>query len=210
MNLKQKTRNVYRMLVQKYGSEGAKRHLWNDEFTAGRWNCLDSTGEESIRDFVEKYANGGGILDLGCGSGTTGIELDPASYSFYAGVDISDVAIEKARTRALRAGGADRRKYFTADILTYVPDRQFDVILFGDSIYYIPLRRIVPMLSRYADYLTPTGVFAVRVFDVSGKRQILDAIENNFVLVEKNLNEKTHVCNIVFRSEERVRDGAHA
>ena len=206
MNLKLKAKNVFRMLVQKYGSEHAKQRLWNDEFVAGRWKCLDSTGEESIRFYVEKYANQGAILDLGCGSGTTGIELNPASYSFYTGVDISDVALIKAKARALEVGVADRREYCDADILTYVPERQYSVILFGDSIYYIPSGRIVSVLSRYAKYLSANGVFAVRLFDVSGKLlQILQLIESHFLVMDKQLNDQTHVCNIVFCPDDAAR-----
>jgi SAM-dependent methyltransferase len=200
MNLKRKAQNVLRMLVQRYGSERAKRNLWNEEFSAGKWNFLDATGEESVRSYVEKYAEHGAILDLGCGSGTTGIELDPASYTYYTGVDISDVAIEKAKTRAREAGVADRREHRSSDILTYVPERKYNVILFGDSIYYIPFARIASMLSRYAAYLTDNGVFVVRLFDVSGKRrQIVDIIESHSSVVERHQNEQTQVCNIVFR-----------
>jgi len=204
MNLKSKAKNVYRMLVQKYGSEHAKRHLWNDEFAAGKWNCLDASGGESIRYFVEKYANQGAILDLGCGSGTTGIELNPATYSFYTGVDISDEAINKAKIRAFEVNAAGRREYCVADILSYTPGSNCSVIFFGDSIYYVPFRRILPMLSRYAKHLSPDGVFAVRLFDVSGKRRrFLRLIEDNFLVIEKQLNETTHVCNIVFRPNGR-------
>jgi SAM-dependent methyltransferase len=200
MHLAQKARNVLRGLVQRYGPEKAKRQLWNGEFSTGRWNCLDQSGDESVHLQMEKYANGGGVLDLGCGPGTTSLELNPAAYSFYTGVDISDVAVQKARARAQELGRADRHEYCQSDILTYVPTRQYDVILYGDSIYYVPPRRIASMLARYSTYLTKDGVFIARMFDVSGKRQhILDTIESHFDVVEKHLHEQTQVCVIVFR-----------
>lgn len=200
MHLAQKARNVLRGLVQRYGPENAKRHLWNGEFSTGRWSCLDQTGDESVHLQIEKYANNGGVLDLGCGPGTTSLELNPAAYSFYTGVDISDVAVQKATARAQELGRADRNEYCQSDILTYVPTRQYDVILYGDSIYYVPPRKIAAMLKRYSTYLTKGGVFIARMFDVSGKRQhILDTIESHFDVVEKHLHEQTRVCIIVFR-----------
>lgn len=206
MRLAQKAQNVLRGLAQRYGPKSIKRYLWNGEFFTGRWNCLDQTGDDSVHLQVEKYANHGGILDLGCGPGTTSIELNLAAYSFYTGVDISDVAIQKARTRALEAGRADRNEYCQSDIFTYEPARQYDVILYGDSIYYIPPRRIAPMLSRYSTYLTKGGVFIARMFDVSGKRRrILDTIESHCDVVEKHLHEQTQVCIIVFRPVPEVR-----
>jgi SAM-dependent methyltransferase len=126
--------------------------------------------------------------------------LNLAAYSFYTGVDISDVAVQKAQRRAHEAGRGDRNEYCQADILTYEPARQYDVILYGESIYYVPSGRIAAMLARYSRYLTESGVFIARMFDVSGKRQhILNTIESHFDIVEKHINEKTQVCIIVFR-----------
>jgi 2-polyprenyl-6-hydroxyphenyl methylase/3-demethylubiquinone-9 3-methyltransferase len=166
---------------------------------------LDKTGDHGVHLSVEKYADNGGILDLGCGSGTTSIELNPGAYSFYTGVDISDVAVQKARKRAQEAGRADRNEYCRSDILAYVPARQYDVILYGESLYYVPLRRIAAMLARYSTYLTKRGVFIARMFDASGnRRRILDTIESHFEVVERHLHEQTHVCVVVFRPANKT------
>src|ERR1700674_5764890 len=93
MYLAQRVRNVSRGLLQRYGTESMKRALWNSEFMGGRWNCLDDTSGDCVYPYVEKYARNGSILDLGCGSGNTGIELDVTAYQQYVGVDISDAAI---------------------------------------------------------------------------------------------------------------------
>jgi SAM-dependent methyltransferase len=195
-----KTHNVFRSLVQRYGPEDAKRKLWNGEFASGHWKQLEAGGDESVHLLVERYASKGSILDLGCGPGTTGIELDPAAYSIYTGVDISDVAVLKARNRAQMAGRAERNQYLQSDILTYVPMRPYDVILYGESIYYVPVRRVAAMLDRYATYLTPGGVFVARFCEVTGKlREVLDIIEGHCQVAEKHLREQTRTCLIVFR-----------
>ena len=198
----QKARNVFRGLVQRYGSGQTKRRLWNGEFSAGRWNFLDATGDESIHVKIEQYANNGHVLDLGCGTGTTGLELNPALYRFYTGVDVSDIAVQKAASRARDAGRENTNAYVQCDIETYVPARPCNVILFGESIYYIPSRKILDQLTRYSRHLTPDGVFLVRIFDVSARhRPILDIIEKNFSVVDKHLHpsQQGQVCVIVFR-----------
>lgn len=198
--LAQKIRNAVRGLVQRYGPASLKRHLWNREFSTGRWTCLERTVGEGVHLQVEKYANRGGILDLGCGPGTISVEVNPETYSFYTGVDVSDVAIQKARTRSHEVGRADRNEYCQSDILTYTPTRQYNVILYGDSIYYIGNRQIAPMLCRYSTYLTKHGVFIARIHDVSGKLQhIIDIVESRFDVVEKHIHEQTQTCIIVFR-----------
>ncbi len=207
MNIQRKARNVFRALVQSYGSERAKRRQWDDEYASGRWNYLDEIGELSVRSTVEKYASNGSILDLGCGSAASSNELNPAAYSTYTGVDISDVAVEMARARAQEAGRADQNEYCQSDILMYEPTRRYDIILFGDSIYYVPFRRIATMLKRYSQYLTPEGVFIARLCDVSGThRQIVETIESHSKIIEKHVGGEMKTCIIVFRplSEKRA------
>jgi predicted TPR repeat methyltransferase len=204
MSFTKKARNVVRGAIQKYGPEFAKKHLWDNEFSTGHWNCLDRTGDDRVHLQIEKYANGGAILDLGCGSGTTSLELDSQAYSLYTGVDISDVAVNKARSRAAEAGRADRNEYCQSDILTFTPVREYDVIFWGDSIYYIPPRSIVPMLHHYAGYLTAQGIFIARMFDVSGKHHyILDLIERDFDVAGKRLSDQDHSCLVAFRPPGR-------
>ncbi|GAC1679939.1 MAG: hypothetical protein PVS2B2_17970 [Candidatus Acidiferrum sp.] len=204
MYVVQKAQNVLRSLIQRYGPPSVKRQLWNAEFRSGRWDSLNNSGDERAHLQIEKYANNGSILDLGCGPGTTGIELNLVAYQLYTGVDISDVAIVKARKRAEETRRADRNEYCQSDIVSYVPPRQYDVILYGDSIYYIPLARIPDMLARYSGYLKDGGVFIARLFDVRGKRQnILCAIEDNFQIVEKQHRAPTEACLITFRPRDR-------
>ena len=54
--------------------------------------------------FLEKYANSGNILDLGCGPGNTANELKEQVYQSYIGVDISDAALAKAVKRTEEKG----------------------------------------------------------------------------------------------------------
>lgn len=180
------TRNVARGLAQRYGTKTIKRKLWDAEFSRGRWNCLDSMPDDCVYAHVERHANHGSILDLGCGPGTTGTELAADSYARYTGVDISAVAVEKARQKAQEHHRANKNSYIQGDIFSYVPNQQHDVILFGDSLYYIRQRLILSMLKRYSQYLKVTGVFVARIY---GRRyqKILDIIEHHFEVVEKRV-----------------------
>jgi SAM-dependent methyltransferase len=202
MSLSQKVRNVTRALVQTYGPESAKRRLWNGEFAEGRWNCLDDTAGDFLYEHIHRAAYGGSILDLGCGSGSTGTELDPAAYGSYVGVDISDVAIEKARRRSDAAGRRFKNRYLQSDIGSYVPDRQFDVILFRDSIYYLPAQQVIPTLRRYASYLEPQGVFIVRMFDTRGKyAALVRTIETHCTILERHVSPHSGALILICRCE---------
>jgi SAM-dependent methyltransferase len=202
MSLTLKVRNRIRAVVQRYGPNFAKRYLWNHEFASGRWDCLDRTPDERIQAKLKKFARCGAILDLGCGSGTASVDLAPAAYSSYTGIDISDVAVRKAEERARAAGRANRNEYYQSDIVTYVPARKYQVIIFGDSIYYIPHDQIADVLKRYSKYLENDGVFVVRVHDESGKHKpILETINFHFHMVETDVRvvDGAEVSIVVFQ-----------
>lgn len=185
MLVRSKARNALRSLMQAYGTPAAKRRLWNAEFGSGRWKCLDSTAGDCIYPYLEKYSRQGHILDLGCGSGSTANELAASTYATYVGVDISDVALQQARVRSEQTGRAAKTWFYQSDIASYAPDRQFDVILFRDSLYYVPRHNTAPTLHRYAQHLSRTGVFIVRIANGDEKYGALIAlIERHFRIIE--------------------------
>jgi SAM-dependent methyltransferase len=192
--------NILRGLLQRHGPDAIKEGLWDYEFSSGRWDCLDDMRGDCVYQHVERHARGGSILDLGCGPGATGAELARHSYSSYTGVDISKIAVERAIARAQREGRGDTNRYFQGDIAAYVPDRKHDLMLFGDSLYYIPWNAIPDTLERYAEHLTLTGVFIARIY---GTRfyTIMDAIENRFEVIERHTYPAggDHIFVLVFR-----------
>lgn len=195
-----------RRAVQLYGPLRAKRSLWNREFVTGRWNCLTVTAGDPVYPILERYASGGSILDLGCGSGNTANELAPDSHSDYTGVDISDAAVAMAARRAKENGRAAKTSFFQSDIEDYVPTRKHDVILFRDSIYYVPSPKLKATLDRYTHYLEPEGVFVVRMYDAGKEVETaLKVIESCFRVVEKHVFHGPWAMVIVFRDSSGSR-----
>jgi SAM-dependent methyltransferase len=198
MQTTSRLRNILRSLVHTYGTGGAKRYLWNVEFARGRWQCLDATPDDCVYPHIETHARNGSILDLGCGSGSTANELDETRYRDYTGVDISDIALEKARRRTEENGRTNTYRYAQSDIFSYVPGQRYDVILFRDSIYYVPWGKIQAMLDRYSTYLKDDGVFIVRMFGGTSKyKPIAEIIESGYQVVDRHESEGAIV--LVFR-----------
>lgn len=180
-----RTQNGLRRLLQRYGPPPLKRQLWDREFAGGRWECLEQMGQDCIYPHLERYANHGSILDLGCGPGTTAIEVNPAVYHLYTGVDISAVALQKARRRSQQHDHAGTHEFVQADIAHYRPTHAYDVILAGDLLYYLPPPQITPTLARYAQSLKPGGVLLIKLNGMPKHQPLVHRIEEAFDVVEK-------------------------
>jgi SAM-dependent methyltransferase len=195
------------MILLASGPMSIKRLIWNAEFAKGRWDHLARTDGDCLYPYLEKYGHDGSILDLGCGSGNTGAELAANAYRDYTGVDISDVAIEKAIKKAEADGRAQKNHYFQGDISSYEPTQQFDLILLRESIYYIPGPIMMATLHRYTKYLKPGGVIIVRLWTSQGKYGgIVKAIEADFSIVEKNVSGPSETAVLVFQQVGSRRD----
>ncbi len=210
--LKQKVRG----LIGRYGPVRLKRRLWDAEFSSGKWDGLKNMAGDCLYPTVEHQSHGGTILDLGCGPGATANELAAESYSWYTGVDISEVALQMARSRAVEAKRDKKSEYIRFDISAYSPTRFYDVILFGDSLYYVPERNIPAMLKKYERYLSSRGVFIVRIKGVRSewfkggatserghwarRKAIVSMIMSDYQILDRELFEFSDtICVMVFR-----------
>jgi len=106
-------------------------------------------------------------LDLACGTGVLCEKLYEAGIE-AAGMDFSAGMIDIARRRNPAIS------YDVADMTTYCPDRQFDLVTCtGDSLNHIPdmadVERIFRCVSRYT---APGGYF---IFDILSENEVSDS-----------------------------------
>lgn len=206
MYITQRSLSIISGLLKRHGPSRTKKLLWDKEFSAGHWTFIDNTMGDCVYPHLETYAANGSILDLGCGPGNTANELGNNAYGAYVGVDISETALNKARRRTTENGRDDRNRFELGDLLSYRPTQQFDVILFRESLYHVPLGKVKGMLDRYAKYLTERGVFIVRLVTrgVDGKpKSRLNAmagiIQTDFDVLEQRQYGEPGPTIIVFR-----------
>ena len=185
-------------ILKKWGKASTAKAIWDEEFARGQWEFLEDTSEDIIYGFLEKFVNKGSILDLGCGSGNTGNELAVSLYSRYTGVDISEVAIQRAIARSIKNGRHEKNEYFCNNIASFSPGMRYDVILFRESIFYIPLSRIKAALNRYSGFLTKNGVFIVRMCDRKKYSRIVQLIQANYQVLDTSPSNESNVI-LVFR-----------
>jgi SAM-dependent methyltransferase len=91
------------------------------------------------------------VLDLGCGTGTQLLQVGSQTRGHVVGVDISEIACERARIRCAKLG--DRAKILRADFLDLNPDTlgRFDLIYHIGVIFVTPApvqARILELIGR--------------------------------------------------------------
>ncbi len=186
-------------LLKRCGPSLLRARIWNKEFDSGRWDYLDATKDDYIYGYLQNYAAGGKILDMGCGSGNTGTELAYDSYSAYDGVDISTSAVHRAVKRSEMEGRQRKNRYFIGDMLTFTTDEMYDVILFRESMHYFSTRKVVKILDRYKTHLTDTGVLIVRLCDRLRYWEILTVIRKRFRVLAEHPHPTTKAIIVIFR-----------
>jgi trans-aconitate methyltransferase len=179
-------------LLTRYAGSAMRRCSFDEYYKSGRWDYLDSDHSREMVRVVEKYANKGRILDMGCGPGILVSLLNPGSFEYYRGIDASSEAIALAQKRA-----GEKIGFEIGDIQSYECEDNFDLIVFEESLYYVPFFRY-QLLNRYAKWLRPGGVFIVTVADPRRYAQMIRMIRGKFRVLEDRSFQNSKRLLLVF------------
>jgi 2-polyprenyl-3-methyl-5-hydroxy-6-metoxy-1,4-benzoquinol methylase len=133
---------------------------WEREYTTGHWDYLRTLEQAAryqvIAGYVQHFAPGGSVLDVGCGDGHLQEILARAGYERYLGLDLSSEAIRRAASR-----GDERTDFRQVEVDELETDERFDVVVFNEVLYY--LAAPMEVLDRYERFLTPEGIFVASI-----------------------------------------------
>jgi SAM-dependent methyltransferase len=159
--------------------------LWDLQYRLGLWDYLDAgeAASPELPGIIAEHAPHAAILDLGCGT-SANLQLAPGSYRRYHGVDISALAVKRARK--LKRPDAT---YEAADILTYAPTEAYDAILLREVIGYLPPAQVSGFLTRLSGFLAPGGIILIKVWTGDNSPDLVAAIKDSGlpVILEKPL-----------------------
>jgi SAM-dependent methyltransferase len=159
----------------------ANKAIWERQYRRGEWEFLNSPQElehyEAIVAFLRAAGPAARVLDVGCGHGRLLQLLSGAAFGRYMGVDISTVAIEKAR-----ALGIPRADFAVADFQVWQPEDPFDVIVFNESLYYA--LRPLEVAKRFCKCLAANGRMVVSQVDYGDNEVIWEKLATHFTVCE--------------------------
>ena len=180
-------------LLTRFGGSVLRRSSFDQYYKSGKWDYFEKEHSPDMVAVVERCARGGAVLDMGCGPGALPALLNPESFESYVGIDASAEAIGRASKRQ-----GDGIEFAVSDIQSYQCQGRFDVIVFEESLYYVPYFR-KRLLDRYRRHLSCDGVFVVTVADVRRYRRMIGMIRKNFEILEDRCFENSERLLLVFR-----------
>lgn len=108
-------------------------------------------GRASTKALLERAAitEASRVLDVGCGVGTTAVEIAERHRAAVTAVDIAPLMLERATANVSAAGVGDRVTVEEADILALpYPDDSFDVVIAEAVTMFVDRDRAASELSR--------------------------------------------------------------
>ncbi|MGG3309190.1 methyltransferase domain-containing protein [Paenibacillus lautus] len=157
----------------------SSQQQWDEEYRSNMWDYLSDITEYArysvVYGYIRKFIGDEGILDMGCGAGILYDMLLDVEQSNYTGVDLSEEAIRIASSKT------SRNLFQRADINHYVPHKRYNVIVFNESLQYVP--NTPNKLLEYARYLTPDGVIISSLYSHKNTQ------DSDYLMVEHKISE---------------------
>lgn len=135
------------------------RDQFDGDWRTGAWDYMGERSEMpryALLAGLVAAAQKATVLDIGCGVGTLRRHLPDEAFGEYRGVDISEVAIERAT-----AAGFSRSTFAVADA-TRIPPEAADVVVLNEVVYLVddPLG----FIGRVSELVKPGGQLLVSIY----------------------------------------------
>ena len=173
-------RNVIKTIRERWAtrSVGAREKLWDKEYGSGFAEQLRLPEalehNHTLVEFLVSAKKNKRILDVGCGEGLILEALEKWGYESYVGMDFSEVALRIASKQANA-----KTVFVHAVAESFVPDGEFDAIIFNECLYY--LREPLRVVRHYEKFLSAGGVMAVSLFTKTERvKRLGEEIEKEF------------------------------
>ena len=163
---------------------GLGRQSWNQQYKAGKWTR--ETRSPFTVTLVSELCRGGRLVEFGCGEGELACLLPAGAYSEYQGVDVSDVAVERARRRVKEAG-LTQCQFTQGEMTSWSGASGVSVILLEECLYYLKPPQIPPFLTRCAQSLSQNGRIIVIVHSAQKHAATLEATRRSCHVVEEKI-----------------------
>jgi 2-polyprenyl-3-methyl-5-hydroxy-6-metoxy-1,4-benzoquinol methylase len=155
---------------------------------------IDGAAQVEVRNAIAaslvcSFAPGAkSALDLGCGGGLLAVELAKLGLTRYLGVDISEITIAYARAHIPERITAKpfTLEFAASDLAAFQlrdSAQRFDLILFNEVLYYLPVETAFEQVMRYSAFLSSDGLVGVSMYQGAKSKAIFRRLLKHFTWV---------------------------
>lgn len=168
-------------VANRSGSGRLRSWAQNDQYRTGRWDYLALNRRPEVVDLVEKLADGGLVVEFGCGEGHLAAQVDPACYRQYIGYDLASVAVATANARMI----SDRCRFQVLDMATWPGDQDVSLIVAEECLYYLRPAELHRFLNTAVSSLKPGGAILGTFHSASSYPEVIDTCRHRFSRCEE-------------------------
>lgn len=175
--------------VTRFGPARLRGLAFDEKYRRGDWNFNGESSDE-LPAAIRKYSRNGDLLILGCGGASILKGFQPGTFASVLGLDLSAEAVRLAGRFA-----GKNISFQVGDMVTFQCPRDYDVILFSESLNYVPSLQQEEFLKRLVKHLKPDGVLIVTLAQAARYHAIIELIRSHFQVVEdrKFSNSERHL-----------------
>lgn len=155
---------------------------WDSQYRDGTWDFLHRSEELArygvIATYLHHLCPNAAVLDVGCGEGILRDVLAPLGYRRYTGVDVSQLAVERAQAK-----DDPRADFHAADAEAFSPEGRYQAVVFNESVYYF--REPLATVRRYREAVENGGVVLVSMFETLRSRAIARQLRGTLPLLDE-------------------------
>ena len=157
-----------------------------------------------IPEILRGQPRGLRVLDVGCGSGVHGAELNRILGHRVVGVDLSASSVAKASVRLAEAYVADVTR---PELYPFYNQQRFDLIVFSDILEHLYDPHDV--LTRHFALLAPGGLILISLPNVAIWNVRLALLTGRFEYTDTGTLDRTHIRFFTRRSFARLSASAN-
>ena len=165
-------------VATRFGWQKLRALAFDEKYRQGDWTFHADGGDELV-GVIGGYLRNGDLLILGCGGASILEGLESKGFNSALGIDLSEEAIRLASRFA-----SERVSFQLGDMVEFECPRPYDVILFSESLNYVPATGQSRLLLRLSEHLKPGGVFVTTFAQAARYQDILERIRRGFVVIE--------------------------
>lgn len=149
-----------------------RARAFDSKYLSGEWS---QNPDKPLAREIERFASGGRIVILGCGSCGLAAEISPSCYSEIVGVDVSPEGIRLAHSQ-----NVPKARFIVADVATWRPTCYTSVTVFPESIYYLSGRERRDLLFRIYHMQRPADVIMATISNPKRYGRLIESIRRDF------------------------------